>query len=71
MTQTDRVFDRETLLDTLVNVVPLGIILFFVVLFAVFNPFEGGLLERVLQYGLLVVPFVLLAYLTYLIAERI
>lgn len=59
------VFDRETLLDLIVNVIPLGIILFFVVAFAVVDPFGGDRLGRLLQFGLLVVPFLALAVLTY------
>lgn len=65
-------FDRETLLDALVNFVPLAILAFFLVLFVVFDPWAGGsLLGRALQMGLIVAPFVLLAYLTYEIMKRI
>jgi hypothetical protein len=40
---SDTTFDRETLLDLSVNVVPLAIILFFAALIVVFDPFsEGG-----------------------------
>ena len=59
------VFDRETLLDLSVNVIPLFIILFFVVVFAVISPFGYHLVPTAVQMGLLVVPFVGLAVLTY------
>ena len=60
-----RVFDRETLLDLTVNVIPLGIILFFIVAFAVVNPFGWDLLYSGLQFGILAFHFVALAVLTY------
>ncbi|WP_251344045.1 DUF6684 family protein [Haloplanus halophilus] len=66
-----KVFDRETLLDLTVNFIPLFIILFFIVGYAVFNPFDIGTTGRILQYVLLVAPFVLLAILTYLSGKAI
>jgi len=66
------VFNRETLLDTLVNVVPLGILAFFFLVFLLVNPWTGGpRLQGVLQILLVLVPFVLLALLTYETAKRI
>jgi|AntDeeMetagen134_2_1112570.scaffolds.fasta_scaffold09768_1 hypothetical protein len=62
---TERTFDRETLLDLTVNVIPLGIILFFVVLFLVVRPWEQNLFLTAVSMALLVVPFVALALLTY------
>jgi hypothetical protein len=67
----NEIFDRETILDLTVNLIPLFIILFFVVAFAVFNPFGVDPLASGLQYGLLVAPFVLLAILTYLSGKAI
>lgn len=67
---TDSVFDRETLLDLTVNLIPLGIILFFVVLFFVFDPFGNDAVAVVLSQLLLVVPFLVLAVITY-VAGRI
>jgi hypothetical protein len=66
-----RIFDRETLLDLVVNGVPLFIMLFFVVAFAVVNPFGFDPLASGLQYALVIVPFVLLAILTYFSAKAI
>ena len=67
----DRVFDRETLLDLIVNIIPLAIIGFFAVLFAAVNPFGFDLTYSTLSFALLVVPFVLLAILTYLSGRAI
>ena len=64
-------FDRDTLLDLLVNVIPLVIIAFFVVAFALFDPFGGDTLGRVIQVVLLVAPFVALAVLTYVSGKAI
>lgn len=66
-----KIFDRDTLLDLTVNMVPLFIILFFVVGFALFNPFGFDPLATGIQYGLLVFPFVALAILTYLSGKAI
>jgi hypothetical protein len=62
---TERIFDRETLLDLTVNFIPLGIILFFIVLFALFRPFGVDLVATVISMGLLIIPFTALAILTY------
>jgi len=64
-------FDRDTLLDLLVNVIPLAIIAFFVAAFALFDPFGGDTLGRVMQVVLLVAPFVALAVLTYVSGKAI
>lgn len=59
------VFDRETLLDLTVNVIPLFIILFFLVLFTLVRPFPPDPFSFVIMVGLHVVPLVSLAVLTY------
>ncbi|MFC7070938.1 DUF6684 family protein [Halobaculum lipolyticum] len=67
-----RIFDRDTLLDLTVNVIPLGIILFFVAAFVLVDPFgELDFYGRVLQMGLLAFPFVALAILTYVSGKAI
>ncbi|MFB6160151.1 MAG: DUF6684 family protein [Haloferacaceae archaeon] len=66
-----RIFDRETLLDLVVNGVPLFTLLFFTVGFLVANPFGFDPLASGLQFALVVVPFVLLAVLTYFSARAI
>jgi hypothetical protein len=65
------VFDRETLLDLTVNIIPLGILLFFVVLYTVYTPFGWDPVITTLMYGLHVVPFVGLAVLTYFAGRAI
>lgn len=67
----NEIFDRETLLDLTVNVIPLFIIGFFVVAFAVFPAFGVDPLASAVQFGLLAVPFVFLAILTYLSGKAI
>ncbi|MFC7204209.1 DUF6684 family protein [Haloferax namakaokahaiae] len=67
----NKTFDKDTMLDLVVNMVPLAIILFFVVAFAVVNPFGFESLPSGLQFALLIVPFVALAVLTYLSGKAI
>ncbi len=69
---TNSIFDRETLLDLTVNIIPLVIIVFFLILFIVIQPF-GPLLSfmSVISFGLLVVPFAALAALTYISGKAI
>lgn len=65
-------FDKETLLDLVVNVIPLAIIGFFVFAFVLFDPFAGGdSLGRAIQLLLLLAPFVALAILTYVSGKAI
>jgi len=65
------IFERETWLDISVNIIPLGIIGFFVALFVVNSPWEIAGLTSAIGFALLVVPFVLLGLLTYLAADII
>lgn len=45
-----RLFDRDTILDITVNLVPLAILGFFFVVFMVLNPWDGGLtLKRIIS----------------------
>ncbi|ESS07480.1 MAG: hypothetical protein A07HB70_00019 [uncultured archaeon A07HB70] len=66
-----RTFDRETLLDLVVNAVPLFIMAFFVAAFVLFAPFGFDPLASLLQFGLIVAPFVALLVLTYFSARAI
>ena len=61
----NEIFDRETRLDLLVNIIPLFILGFFIVTFLVFAPFGIDPLASSIQFGLIAIPFVLLAVLTY------
>lgn len=63
--------DRETLLDITVNLIPLGILAFFVVLFLVYSPFPPSLFMLGMGELLTIIPFVLLALLTYVAAKVI
>lgn len=67
-----RIFDRDTLLDLTVNIIPLAIMAFFVVAFVVVDPWgDLGTFSRPLQLALLVVPLVALAVLTYVSGRAI
>ncbi|MCF2238383.1 hypothetical protein KVP04_04480 [Halobacterium salinarum] len=67
-----RLFDRDTILDITVNLVPLAILGFFFVVFMVLNPWDGGLtLKRILQFVLIGWIFTALAVLTYFAAKAI
>ncbi|GAA0654017.1 DUF6684 family protein [Salarchaeum japonicum] len=69
---TANLFDKDVLLDLTVNIIPLAIIAFFTAMFVVFNPWaDEGLFGLVLQYTLMVLPFIALAVLTYAAAKRI
>lgn len=62
---SERTFDRETLLDLSVNIIPLGVLLFFVVLFAVVAPFPGDSVAITVQMAIIIVTGIALAILTY------
>jgi hypothetical protein len=66
MTEESRTFDRETLLDLMVNAIPLGIMLFFIVIFLVINPFGTDLVATTIQMTIIVVTFAALGVLTYI-----
>lgn len=58
-------FERGTVLDLTVNAVPLAILLFFIALFVLYRPFPPDPFDLVVSVLLLVIPFVLLAILSY------
>ncbi|GAA0235443.1 DUF6684 family protein [Haladaptatus pallidirubidus] len=68
---SDPIFDRETLLDISVNLVPMFILLFFIVLFAVWTPWEGQPLIFAMSHLLTIIPFVLLGLLTWIAAHYV
>lgn len=68
---TDSDLSRETILDVTVNIIPMVILLFFVVLVTVFNPFPPNLSIMVTSHFLTLIPFVLLGLLTYVSAKVI
>jgi hypothetical protein len=68
-----RIFDRETLLDLTVNLIPLAILAFFVVVFALYSPgaFGWDSLFSTLQFSIMITTFILLAVLTYYAGKAI
>lgn len=62
---SEKVFDRETLLDLTVNVIPLGILAFFFVAYIVFTPFGFDSVLSAIQLGIIGLSAVGLAALTY------
>ncbi|GAD52118.1 hypothetical protein MBEHAL_0878 [Halarchaeum acidiphilum MH1-52-1] len=65
-------FERDVLLDIAVNIIPLAMIIVFAAAFFVVNPWANDTtFSRVLQYALLVIPFVCLAVVTFVAARRV
>ena len=62
---SEKVFDRETLLDLTVNVIPFGIMAIFFALYLVFNPFGGGSVITAVQLSIVGVSALGLLILTY------
>lgn len=67
----NEVFKRETLLDLVVNGIPLFILLFFTVFFLALPVFGFGGIEFWLHLGIIVASFVSLVVLSYLAAIAI
>jgi hypothetical protein len=66
------VFDKDTILDLTVNIVPLFILAFFAVAYLVVNPWGmEDLLIPVISHAILLFTFLSLAVLTYVAAVRI
>jgi hypothetical protein len=63
--------DRETILDVTVNVIPVGILVFFVGLFLIANPWGLDPFVLALAHGLILFPGLLLLLLTYVSARAI
>ena len=63
------VFDKDTILDLTVNIVPLFILAFFAVLYVAVNPWTiGNPIVTVISHLMLIFTFVSLAVLTYVAA---
>ena len=62
---SEKVFDRETLLDLTVNVIPFGILVIFFAAYLLFNPFEGDILITAIQLAIVGVSALGLMILTY------
>ena len=64
-------FDRDTLLDLVVNAIPLGIMLFFIAVFLLVNPFGSDPVGTVIQISIVAVTFLALFVLTYVSGKAI
>jgi hypothetical protein len=62
-------FDAEVALDLAVNMIPLAILVFFVAVFAVFNPWGFDPLRSGIQFAIIVSMIVGLAIATYFAAR--
>lgn len=62
---SERTFDRDTLLDLSVNVIPIAILLFFVVLYAAIAPFPANPVVLAVQVSVITITGIALALLTY------
>jgi len=71
MPTTDGRLDRRILLDVLVNIVPIGILAFFVLLFGVYAPYPGDPVVTVIQMALVLVPAAVVAIVTYYAASAV
>jgi len=65
------IFDKETILDLMVNFIPLGIIAFFFGAFALYAPWGVDLMPTGQMFGIMGIMFAALAVLTYLSAKAI
>lgn len=65
------VFNRETILDISVNIIPIFIITFFIGMILFTSPFEPNLFLEVVAIMLHVIPIVGTALLTYIAAYYI
>ena len=61
-------FERSTLVDAAVNLVPFAILVFFMGLFLLYDPWPQSLLSLVVGQGLLIVPIVVLLVATAAVA---
>jgi membrane protein implicated in regulation of membrane protease activity len=68
---SEKIFDRETLLDLTVNFIPLGIILFFIGVFALFSPWGVDLFVSGMQFAIVGIMAAALVILTYYAGKAI
>ncbi|UPM42317.1 DUF6684 family protein [Halocatena salina] len=57
--------DRQTVLDVTVNIIPLLMLVFFFILFALYDPYLKNTFMLGMSLFLLIIPFVFLLLLTY------
>lgn len=68
---SSRTFDRETILDLTVNMIPLGIMLFFIGVFVFLSPFGSDPVSTAIQLTIVGTMVVALTLLTYLSGKAI
>lgn len=66
-----RVIDRKTAVDLIVNLIPMGMLVFFIGLFISISPWEWDPIAFVIAHGLLLVPLFFLALVTYVSGRAI
>ncbi len=66
-----KIFDKDTLLDLMVNFIPLGIILFFIAAFTLYAPWGFDVRGFVPMIVIMVVMLIALAVLTYISGKAI
>ncbi|MFW5964717.1 MAG: DUF6684 family protein [Natronomonas sp.] len=68
---SNRTFDRETLLDLSVNVIPLAILAFFVIVYGLLGNYPDDPLVLVVQMSIIIVTGIALTLLTYFSGKAI
>ncbi|WP_178916565.1 DUF6684 family protein [Natronomonas gomsonensis] len=68
---SNRTFDRETLLDLSVNVIPLAILAFFVIVYGVMGNYPNDPLVLIVQMSIIIVTGIALTLLTYFSGKAI
>ncbi|MFW6436387.1 MAG: DUF6684 family protein [Halococcoides sp.] len=67
-----RTFDRQVILDITVNLVPMAVLLGFVAMIALLDPWTDlGLVGAIQQYLLILIPLLALAWVTKIAVEAI
>jgi hypothetical protein len=68
---SNRTFDRETLLDLSVNVIPLAILTFFVIVYGVVGNYPDDPVILLVQMSIIIVTGIALTLLTYFSGKAI
>lgn len=63
--------DKETVLDLMVNIIPMAMLVFFIGLFLLKNPWDFNLSLTVVSHLQLIIPFVATGLLTYFAAKAV
>jgi uncharacterized membrane protein len=71
MSDTDSRFDRRTLLDIVVNIAPIGVLLFFTLLFLGYGSYPSNAVVTVVQVSLILIPVLVVLVITYYAAKAV